>query len=528
MSRPWRALTLALTALALAVLAAVPDAPAEDPQIPQELRAEWRRKVARNPRLLHDARAFLALPPEQQERMRQLDRELQQLDSSTQARLGKVLERYADWMERLPEHERRQILTAPDRQLRLKKIRELRESQWLRRQPRLVRARLGAVRPTAETVLAAHVILPGQAGGGLAFVTAPLLAAEGEIRSKAIARLRQEENKRRLEWQIALRLWDDLREGTKPLPTRIADLDGPVQTYVKEYLMPLLTANERERLEKAEGQWPHFPKTLVELADLHPPALQGPHGPTSFKDLPSELQRRLNWHLSALGGKGDFKGGKGDFKGGKGGFKGPKGGAEVFWRNHFKKNEGDWPRFALAITDFAAITKMAMPNELWPLRKSDLSPAVRKFVDDKLWPRLNHEEKKLLKEGKWPGYVQAIQELAQRYYLKVPWQTLPGRPEDWDAYRTKPQGAVEGFPELPPHRLRAFVLHELSPQEWATLNVSWSDPSGVQRLTEEYFKRRPGEQKRLHQQDLQHSQRHKGGPHIGGFPPPRPGGPRWP
>ncbi|MCI0457245.1 MAG: hypothetical protein L0Z62_09730 [Gemmataceae bacterium] len=497
MSRPWRALNLALVALAIAVLAAVPDAPAEDPPPAQDQRAEWHARVARNPRLLHDARAFLALPPEQQERMRKLDRDLQQLDSSTQARLGKVLERYADWMEGLPENERRQVITAPDRHLRLKKIRELREDQWLRRQPRLVRNRLEAVR-------AAQLILPRQAGGGLAFVSTPLLAAEGKIlRSVAIARLRQEEHKRRKEWQVALR------------PTRIADLDKLLQTYVNEYLKPMLTASERERLEKAEGRWPLFPQTLVELADRHPLALQGAHGPTSFKDLPTKLQLRINQALAK--GPKDFKG--------------PKGG-DGFWRGRLKGASGRWPGFALAVTDLAYWHKIPMPNEfeLWPLRSSDLSLPVRKFVEEKLRPRLNKDEGKLLrdKEGKWPEYPHTIQELAQRYSLKVPWQTLPGPPEDWDAYRTKPQGAVGRFPDLPQHRLRDFALLELSPQGRALLKGSWSDPRRAQRLTEELFKRRPAEQKRPHQQDPQHAQRRKGGPHLVGLPPPRPGAPRWP
>jgi hypothetical protein len=529
MSRPWQALTLALAALALAPLAAVPQAPADDPAGPGDLRAEWRRKVALNPRLLDDARAFLRLPAADQERMRKLDRDLRALDSSSQARLGKVLERYADWLDRLPEEQRRQVVMAPTKHARLKVIRELREAQWLSRQPRRVRVWLTAQRPTAADALrAAQAILPAQAGPGLALTAAPLSLPEGEARAAVIARLRQEEGKRRREWQIALRLWDDLREGTRKLPTRITDLDGPVQTYAKEYLRPMLRAGEWERLEKAQGQWPLFPQTLVELADRHPPALQGAHGPTSLKELPGDLRRRLDWHLNALGGKGDFKGGKG-------GFKGPKGGAEFFWRSYLNKAEGRWPGFALAVTDFAARHGMAMPNELWPLRKRDLSPAVRQFLEDKLLPRLDNEEKKLLreKEGKWPEYPHTIQELAQRHYLKVPWQTLPGRSEDWDAYRSRPRSAVEGFPELPPHRLREFVLHELSPQDRAALNVSWSDPSCWQRVTEEYFKRRPGEQKRLRLHDLQHHLRRPGGPHggsafLGAPPAPRSGPMRRP
>src|SRR5262245_59157989 len=114
MSGPWRVLILALVVVAGVPLAALPDAPGDDPPVQRDLQAEWRKKVARNPRLLRDARAFLALPREQQERLRKLDRDLRLEDSSTQAHLGKVLERYADWLDRLPENERLQVTTAPD------------------------------------------------------------------------------------------------------------------------------------------------------------------------------------------------------------------------------------------------------------------------------------------------------------------------------------------------------------------------------------------------------------------------------
>src|SRR5262249_10277456 len=90
------------------------------------------------------------------------------------------------------------------------------------------------------------------------------------------------------------------------------------------------------------------------------------------------------------------------------------------------------------------------------------------------------------------------------------------------------QGAVEGFPELPRQQLRDFALLELTPADRAALNIAWGDPASWQRLTEEYFKRKLAEHRRLRQQDLQHQQR-RAGAFLDGQPLKRPGGggPEW-
>src|SRR5205823_4234919 len=97
----------------------------------------------------------LALPPERRERMIQLDADLQRAGGSArQQRLRDVLRRYTDWLDRLPESERRQVTEAPSKQARLGRIRELREQQWLRRQPKAVRDGLTALRDVAAAELA--------------------------------------------------------------------------------------------------------------------------------------------------------------------------------------------------------------------------------------------------------------------------------------------------------------------------------------------------------------------------------------
>src|SRR5262249_14603131 len=89
---------------------------------PEELDAN-RRTVARWPaapdhyaRLKRDLKAFDALPAERQTRLRQLDHDLHEENSTNQARLSRVLDRYATWLEHLPPGDRQQVENAPDAQ----------------------------------------------------------------------------------------------------------------------------------------------------------------------------------------------------------------------------------------------------------------------------------------------------------------------------------------------------------------------------------------------------------------------------
>jgi hypothetical protein len=78
-----------------------------------------------------------------------------------------------------------------------------------------------------------------------------------------------------------------------------------------------------------------------------------------------------------------------------------------------------------------------LPHEFWAWDHSCLSPQMQDFVDKKLYKALNVDEKYRLVNagGKWPDYPTAIQELADKYKMRVPWNTLPGRRDFWDNYR---------------------------------------------------------------------------------------------
>jgi len=232
-------------------------------------------------------------------------------------------------------------------------------------------------------------------------------ALKAADRARFVEALRAEEKQRRLEWQIANRFWKQL-ESKAPLPARLTDFSNDVQLHVNEYLLPSLSNDEKDRLEKAQGQWPLYPLTLVELADKHPAALPGADGPRTFAALPQDVQKRFR--LKAGGP--------------------PK---------LFKVAEGRWPGFGVAVADFAAKRSIVLPHEFLPYNFKCLSPPMQEFVNKKLLPILTDgEQLKLLHaDNKWPEYPLTIEELARHHNLPPPWLGLPGPRETWDAYRRK-------------------------------------------------------------------------------------------
>jgi hypothetical protein len=390
-----------LLILTAAIVVAFPAAAVSDPTAEERAENvrkvdEWRKSPELFARLRADARAFLELPPGRQVQLCKLDQDLNKLPSSEQAHLLEVGKRYADWLERLPEADRQKIDAAPDQKTRLQRIQALREQEWIRLLPRKRREEVEK--------------------------------AQGASRAELIRRYRREERFRRRAWEIAFRHWDDLIK-KKPLPSTLRDFPPEVQSYVNEYLRPWLTNGEKGQLDRADGNWPAYPRTLVRLADKHPMALKGDKGPTHFWELPTEVQGRLQSRLFP-----PFK------MGPKGGFKGKGTGN---WTT-LKNAEGKWPEYAAAVTSVARVLNVRLPHELWPSQPDELSGPVRQFLNKRLIPLLDEQERKQLKdaEWKWPQYPETIKELAQRHKLQVPWQTLPWTrdwpPPKWASYRLRP------------------------------------------------------------------------------------------
>jgi hypothetical protein len=327
-------------------------------------------------RLRAEALTFLHLPTQRQEQLIKLDHDFRALPPATQVHLLGVARRYSDWLQRLPEGERQTLSELREPQPRLQRISELREQEWTRRLPRAYRDKV--------------------------------TRAKGEERRSLLLQYRKAQQMRHRQWKMAFQHWDELIK-KQPMPSRLVDFPPEVQTYVSETLRPKLTAEERTRLDKAEGKWPMYPYALVTLADKYPMALPGVNGPTNFKALPTEVQNSISRKVAKFG------------------------------HASLKKAEGKWPDYAQVVVDLAHKRSFKLPYELWPARRDDLSPGVVAFLDKKLVPVLSSSEKARLKasEGKWPLYPQTIRDLAVQHQLRVPWQTLPGTHDRWDGYRLR-------------------------------------------------------------------------------------------
>src|SRR5262249_4179371 len=85
------------------------DSGSDDVEHNRRLLEKWRKDPEHYQYLRRNLSAFLALPEPQQKRLRQLDQELHEEDSATAIRLQRVLESYAEWLERLPDKDRQRI-----------------------------------------------------------------------------------------------------------------------------------------------------------------------------------------------------------------------------------------------------------------------------------------------------------------------------------------------------------------------------------------------------------------------------------
>lgn len=390
-------------------------------------------------RLRREQRAFLSLPADKQKRLRQLHRELQDEDSTMQAHLQRVMRRYVEWLDHLPAPERKRIEEAANSTERLRIIQQLREGEWIARLPKALRDRIEQ--------------------------------ASAEQRPALIARIRRDEEQRQLEWAVAIKSWDELTRNV-PQPSRLTEYAPEVQDYVSRVLLPQLTHEEKDRLMLAEGSWPLYPRTLVELADRHIQQLPGPaKGPTRFAELPADVREKLGRIKS--------------------------------FPPYVVNAEGRWPNYAFSITRLARQRKIDIAP-LGPSRPEELPPAVQSFLTTQLLPRLDEKELAELQntERKWPEYPRTLRDLAHKHDLDVPGETLPGPRKLWDRFRPKPRFSTDGSPEVPDHVLLDFA-RKLSAKELEQMRISFTDPASKERLKKEWIKRNPEEWERIQQADYQ-------------------------
>ena len=422
---------LALAALAVPSLLAVPEPTADELKANRAQLEEWRKHPEQLAQLRRDLKRFLALSPERREQVLQLDADLQ--ESALSGRLWNVLERYTEWLNRQPEADRDAIRNAGSKTERLKLIQELRDKEWMQRQPDALRKKWDGL--------------------------------DSKQRADMIGKLRQEERKRQEAWQLAGRFWKQLQEG-KALPSRLNELDPRDREGVGEYLMPRLSLEEMQRLaQAAKDPWPAYLTTLVEIADRHPLALPGPFGPRSVRELPKALQDRFDKQIDSP-------------------FSPPT--AKIVDQLRPAEKENNWPKFAIAVVNVNRMyVRKPLPRELWACNYDSLLEPMQDYVKKVLRPALTDIEWGSIEnaENKWPDYPQAIQKAAEAHLLPTPpWETaLHGPRERWDDYRVV---ADAELPDVP-----RFVLHDfamkLDAQQKEKLKFSWNDPRSWERLKAE-------------------------------------------
>jgi hypothetical protein len=423
MRHPIRLVVLVVLPAAVALASSEPAA--EEQEQNAALVAKYRHDdPAYFERLRRDLRAFSRLPAEKQERLRQLDRALREKDSVTQRRMWDVMDRFTAWLDRLPEESRRRVEEAPTRDERLRIIKELREQEFVRRLPRKVQDDLEKMAP--------------------------------EKRAAEVARLRKEERLLRKAWN------------PRPTnPVRLDELTLDQQRYYEKVLKPKLNQLEKAELERAEGQWPTFAKTLLDLVDRHQLT-----GPTRYDTLPAEARAVLPWNSK---------------------LKEPQ-------KTSLKRAEGKFPDFGVTFMKvLAQHPKAHLTKAPGPSRPEELAPIHRAFVVDQLMPLLDNAEKEELKkaEEKWPDYAQKLLELAGKHKREIPLLEFPGARELLEMVRSP----VAELPELPDRVLRDFFLTELTADERTELRLSLDDPESRDRLRQKYFDLHPKVLNRLRDND---------------------------
>jgi hypothetical protein len=357
------------------------------------LLARWRTDPEHYARLKRDYKAFQKLPPEKRDRLRELDRDLRDEDSNTQARLRRVLQRYSTWLERLREEDRARVDAATDGSDRLRVIKDLREGEWIAHLPRVDQDRVRA--------------------------------APADQQPRLIAELRSEESKRHREWQLALLHADD-PENRSNKPAWLNEFPPETRLYVSKTLVPMLNFREKQRFRDSLGKWPDCARAIYELSQDHktvkiPPGnWQGPTNPNDVKqyDLPQELTNLL---IVDPKKPKDKEIDRSDRK----------------YVNRLGESRGRWPDFALALCDVAKDKKVTLKKPLGPCKLEDFDGAVSQFYLNTMAKKLSKDEIDKLEKarGSWPEYPILFMDLAQRHGLKAPGTYLGGTEELWKSAR---------------------------------------------------------------------------------------------
>jgi hypothetical protein len=417
------------------------DQPAFDETELNRLQLEkWKRDQPHYTRLRKNLTDFLQLPPERQEALRQLDRDIQAEDSVTSARLLRVLDRYVDWLNGLPEEDRHAVASADSNAERLQRIKQIRDREWVLRQPKAVGDQLVRLSPVEQAT--------------------------------RIAQLRKAEADLHSQWDAAI-LYQDQFARLRSQSEKFADT---LNFYIRESLEPVLTSDELEQLREVKDRWPNFEMKLVELADKHPTRLPGRVGIRTYDQLvekyprlPDDFKKLLKRRPAAQAAEGKW----------------PAYAEVVLALANQRYVELPGPLGESRDREFAPLLRDFVKNELLPVLKPEEKTTLQK------------------QEGKWPGYPRTLQHLARIHGLQVPGMGLPGPKDVWESFRRKSATKHDFLPDVADRTLLDFADKELTAEERAALpSMSLSDPYSREEWKRAYFVRHPEILKQLKRQDI--------------------------
>jgi hypothetical protein len=348
------------------------------------------------------AATFKALPPDRQAQIRKLDGQLHQLDPAERLFLVRALEAYAVWLDRLPDADRKEVLSAANGKDRLEQIREVRRRQWVDTLPAAQQKQLKGL-PNVE-------------------------------RAALMSKWRTEEAARRRAWELPAATREAVRRGEVIWPFNNEELKKQVIEYARavyrfddktvrpRFVLPeqplLLDAYE---LGEEKNAWLSFGRLLHELAGRYEMLPEPRDGKpvTEFAQLPDPVKTHY--------------------------VNRPKPSQRL------ERFAGRWPDFALAIHEDLTASKVGpllAGVALGPARPDDFREPTKAFVIRDLMPILAGYERRALGglEGRWPEYPRLLVQLAWAHDLSIPGVMLPGRPSEWE----KTYGGGVGPPQFRP------------------------------------------------------------------------------
>jgi hypothetical protein len=339
-----RLLLIVLIVLMVTPVLAFPGPSPEEVEANRRVVGKWRADAEHYARLKNDLKQLRALPPERQDRMRRLDEELYKKEPAERAQLWRVMDRYVTWLGRLPPADRRKIEDAPTSKDKLQIIQQMRDKEWQERLPpgrqkeprrlyelpREVQAYVRVVlmpalspeerklldeaegKPWPEyprQILALAEKHPPVFPGA---VPRPMLPKEVpwpvRDRLRDLMPTLPPADKQRVrvspqdpgKWpDTAVAITEVLRKhGRMPVelgPCRPGDFHPSfrMQAFV-DRLTKVLDDKEKKQLQDAEGRWPDYPRTLLELGNAHKIPVPG-----------MKLPEPRDWSWEKVRAKGD-------------------------------------------------------------------------------------------------------------------------------------------------------------------------------------------------------------------------------